>query len=229
MTVYILTLFPQVFESVFSKSIIARAVEKKLTEVKLINIRDFGLGNRKIVDDKPYGGGEGMVMMAKPIVKALATIKPKPYTVLLSASGKKFDQKKARFLAKKKTIALICGHYEGVDARVEKFVDEITSIGDFILSGGEIPAMLVVDSVTRLLPGSINPSSLINESYDKKLLEYPQYTRPEVFRGLSIPKVLLSGDHHKIANWREKESQKRTKAFRPDLLKKRKVNYRLEL
>jgi len=215
----ILTLFPEVFESTFTKSIIKRALEKKLLSIEFINIRHFGLQKRKIVDDKPYGGGEGMVMMVEPIAKALATIKPKPYTVLLSASGKKYSQKTARKLAKKKNLALICGHYEGIDARTEELADMVISIGDFILTGGELPAMVIVDSVTRFIPGSINPKSPVDESFEKGLLEYPQYTRPEVFKNKKVPQVLLSGNHAKISAWRKEQSIKRTQRNRPDLLK----------
>ena len=224
MTINILTLFPEIFGTVFSKSIIARAIDKKLLSIKLINIRSWGLGKRKTVDDKPYGGGKGMVMMAEPILLALESIKPKPYTVLLCASGAKYNQQKARSYARKKNLALICGHYEGIDARVEKYVDEIISIGDFILTGGEIPAMVIVDSVTRFIPGSINPESSFDESFEKGHLEYEQYTQPQIFRGIKVPPVLLSGNHSKITAWRKQQAAKRTAKFRPDLLRKRKVN-----
>lgn len=220
MNFYILTLFPEVFESVFSKSIIKRSIDKKILNIKALNIRDWGIGRHKQVDDKPYGGGEGMVLIPNPILDALASIKPKPYTILLSASGKKYTQKDAKRLAKKTNIALICGHYEGVDARVEKFVDEVVSIGDYILTGGEIPAMVLVDSIVRFLPGAINPNSPLDESFEQGLLEYPQYTRPEVYNKLKVPQVLLSGDHKKIQAWRQKQAQARTKKYRPDLVEK---------
>lgn len=222
MKIYVLTLFPELFENVFKKSIIKRALDKKILDVQLVNIRGWGIGKHKQVDDKPYGGGEGMVLMPQPILDALASIKPEPYTILLSASGKKYTQKKATALAKKKSLALICGHYEGVDARVEKFADEIISVGDFILTGGEVPAMLIVDSVARLIPKVISPASIKNESFSilSTLLEYPQYTRPEVYKGLKVPKVLLNGNHKKIEKWRHQQGIKRTKKFRPDLIKK---------
>lgn len=219
MKIYVLTLFPEAFEAVLSTSIIKRALAKKILQVKLVNIRNFGLGRHKQVDDKPYGGGQGMVMMTQPILDALSSIKPKPYTILLSASGKAYNQKRARIFSKKKSIALICGHYEGIDARVEKFVDEIISVGDTILTGGEIPAMFVIDSITRLLPGSINPLSPVDESYRHNLLEYPQYTRPSVYKGIKVPKVLTLGNHKQIKKWRQDQSILRTKKFRPDLLK----------
>lgn len=221
MTFYILTLFPEIFESVFEKSIIKRAASKKLIKIKYINIRDFGTGTHKMVDDTPYGGGQGMVMKVDVLANALKTIKPKPFTVLLSAGGKKYNQKKAQTLSKKKNIAIICGHYEGVDARVENFVDEVLSIGDYILTGGEIPAMLLVDSITRLLPGSLNPKSPKDESFEKGILEYPQYTRPEVYKGQHVPKVLLLGNHAEIKKWRSQQALQRTKEYRPDLLKSR--------
>ncbi|MBI2327013.1 tRNA (guanosine(37)-N1)-methyltransferase TrmD [Candidatus Curtissbacteria bacterium] len=250
---YILSLFPEMFEGTFSQSIIKHALDKKLISIKFVNPRDFAQDLRKTVDDKPYGGGSGMVMKVDVLTKALESIRPKPYSILLSASGRKYTQEKAQYLAKKKEIALICGHYEGVDARLEYFVDEITSIGDFVLTGGEIPAMAIVDSVTRLLPGVIKKESTDIESFSPStinplrsrlssrrahlarresrrarseanhqpstLLEYPQYTRPEEFRGFPVPKVLLSGNHKQIENWREEQILMRTKKFRPDLLK----------
>ncbi len=220
MTVHVLTLFPEIFESVFSKSIIKRALDKKILKLNFIQIRNWGKGTHRQVDDKPYGGGEGMVMMVEPIISALSSIKPKPYTILLSASGQKFTQKKARLLAKKGNIAIICGHYEGIDARVENFVDEVTSVGDFITSGGEIPAMLIVDSITRLLPGVINPKSSLDESFENGLLEYPQYTRPKVYKRLKVPDILLGGNHKEVAAWRKKSAYARTRKFRPDLAPK---------
>ena len=228
MKISILTLFPEIFESTFKKSIIKRAIDKKLIAIEFINIRDFGLQKHKIIDDKPYGGGNGMIMMIEPIAKALSTIRPKPYTILLSPSGKKYSQKTARLLSKKKYLAIICGHYEGIDARTEELVQEIISIGDFIVTGGEIPSMLIVDSVTRLVPGVISKKSLDEESfsgvgsYSKKssaYLEYPQYTRPQVFKNKKVPQILLSGNHAKIRKWRKEQSLKRIQKNRPDLLK----------
>ncbi|OGD88678.1 tRNA (guanosine(37)-N1)-methyltransferase TrmD, partial [Candidatus Curtissbacteria bacterium RIFCSPHIGHO2_02_39_8] len=152
MTFFILTLFPEMFETITASSILKRAREKKIIKIKLVNIRDFTKDKHKIVDDKPYGGGKGMILKVDVLVNALETIKPKPYTVLLSPSGKKYDQQKAVFFSRKKRLSIICGHYEGTDARIEKYVDEVISIGDFILTGGEIAAMAVVDSVARLIP-----------------------------------------------------------------------------
>lgn len=219
MKITVLTLFPQTIEAFLKESIIKKAQDKKLVEINVVNIRDYAEGNYKTVDDKPYGGGSGMVLKADTVHSALKAISPKPYAILLSASGSLFKQTKARDLSKKKNIALICGHYEGVDARVENIVDEVIAIGDFVLTGGELPAMVVADSVVRLLPGAINPASTQEESFQDNLLEYPQYTRPEVYKGLKVPSVLLGGNHNKIKRWREKESLKRTKKYRPDLLK----------
>ena len=209
------------FESVFSQSILKRAQSLKNLKVEIVNIRDFAGDKHKTVDDKPYGGGRGMVMKVDVLVKALESIGGKPYSILLSASGEKYTQKSARILANKSQIAIICGHYEGTDARVEKFADKTFSIGDFILTGGEIAAMVIVDSTTRLIPKVINPESLRSESFAIKegLLEFPQYTRPEEFRGLKVPKILLSGNHREIEKWREVQAIKRTTKFRPNLFK----------
>ena len=221
MTFYVLTLFPQTFSSTFTQSIIKRAQENKIVEIKLINIRDFAQGKHKTVDDRPYGGGKGMILKVDVVAHALESIKPKPYSILLSASGSKYNQKKARSYSKKQNLAIICGHYEGVDARVEQFVDEVISIGDYILTGGEIASMAIIDSTARLLPKVINPDSLKTESFARgSTLEYPQYTRPQNFRNLNVPKILLGGNHQQIKLWREKETNKRLIKFRPDLLKK---------
>ena len=221
MTFYVLTLFPQTFSSTFTQSIIKRAQENKIVEIKLINIRDFAQGKHKTVDDRPYGGGKGMILKVDVVAHALESIKPKPYSILLSASGSKYNQKKARSYSKKQNLAIICGHYEGVDARVEKFVDEVISIGDYILTGGEIASMAIIDSTARLLPKVINPDSLKTESFARgSTLEYPQYTRPQNFRNLKVPKILLRGNHQQIKLWREKETKKRLVKFRPDFLEK---------
>lgn len=221
MNIWILTLFPKIFEGVFSQSIIKKAQRLKLVKINLVNIRDFSEGKHKTADDKPYGGGRGMILKVDVTVKALESIKPKPYSILLSASGAKYNQKKAKALSGKKHLAIFCGRYEGVDSRTEKFVDEVISIGDFVLTGGEIAAMAIVDSIVRLLPGVIKKESLAEESFSKtgNLLEYPQFTRPEVFRNIHVPKILLSGNHRQIARWRTEEAVKRTRKYRPDLLK----------
>ncbi len=218
MTFYLITLFPEAFDSIFSSSIIKRAQVAKKVKIKFVNPRDSATNKYKTVDDKPYGGGAGMVMKVDTIVAALESIHPKPHTILLSASGKTYNQKMAEKLSKKKDLAIICGHYEGVDARVEKYVDEVVSIGDFVLTGGEIAAAAIVDSIARLIPGVINKKSLETESFSKignwkleigNYLEYPQYTRPEQFRGQKVPKILLSGNHKEIESWRQKHSKKK--------------------
>jgi len=214
----VITLFPEVFTSLISTSIIKRAQAKKLVRFNFVNPRDFATGKRKTVDDKPYGGGAGMVMKVDVLHRALSSIKPKPYAVMLSASGARYTQKKAQSWAQEKALALICGHYEGVDARIENYVDEVVSIGDYILTGGEIPAMVTLDSVVRLIPGVINIKSHQDESFEKNLLEYPQYTRPEVYQKKSVPKILLTGNHQQIAKWRTEKAYERTEKFRPDLL-----------
>lgn len=238
MIFHVITLFPQMFESTLATSILARAQKNKRLIINFVNPRNFTYDKHKTVDDKPYGGGAGMILKVDVVVASIESIKPKPYVILLSASGKKFDQKMARNLSKKSKIALICGHYEGVDARVENFVDEVVSIGDFILTGGEIAALAIIDSVTRLIPGVIREESTTTESFNNPSsfrslaprsgagilhpslqLEFPQYTRPEEFRGLRVPKILLTGNHKDIESWRQKESLKRTKKYRPDLLK----------
>lgn len=237
MTFWILTLFPQLFEGVFSQSIIKRAQEQGLLEIKIINLRDFSKDKHQTVDDKPYGGGAGMVIRVDVIVAALEAIQPKPseranrpYSILTSASGERYTQQTAIALSKKKKSVIVCGHYEGIDNRVEKFVDEVLSIGDFILTGGEIAAMAIIDSTARLIPQVIKTESLESESFlpatnsqqPATLLEFPQYTRPSQFRGLKIPQILLSGNHREIEKWRLKEAIKRTKKYRPDLLEKSK-------
>lgn len=219
MIINILTLFPSIFDSVFEDSILKRAQNKKIVKINIIDIRNFASDARKSVDDKPYGGGAGMILKVDVISKALNSIKPKPYTVLLSANGKLFNQKRAKSLSSKKNIALICGHYEGIDSRVVHFVDEVLSIGDFIMTGGEIPAMAIADSVTRLIPGVIKSESLAAESFENGLLEHPQYTRPPIFKNHKVPQILLKGNHKEILAWKEKESQKITKKNRPDLVK----------
>ncbi len=218
MNLTIITLFPEVFAPTVSTSILKRAEDRKLVKFKFLNPRDFAEDARKTVDDKPYGGGPGMVLKVDVISKALSSIKPRPYIILLSASGAKFTQSKAQILSKKKNVALICGHYEGVDARIEDYVDEVLSVGDYVLTGGEIPAMVILDTVVRLIPRVINSKSSTDESFEKNLLEYPQYTRPEIYQKKAVPKILLTGDHKQIAKWRQAEALKRTKKYRPDLL-----------
>ncbi len=217
----ILTLFPEMFEPV-KQSIIGRATEKELLEINLINIRDFSKDKHKKVDDTPYGGGAGMVMMPDVVYDAYNSIldKEKAKVIYLSPQGKVLNQKKVVELSKQEHIILLCGHYEGIDQRVlDEIVDEEISIGDYVLTGGELPAMVLIDSVSRYVEGVLKEDSTKEESFTNNLLEYPQYTRPEVFHGKSVPEVLLSGHHENIKKWREEKSIEITKKKRPDLLK----------
>ena len=215
----ILTLFPDMFQPL-KESIIKRAIDKKIVEVNLIQIRDFSLDAHKKTDDIPYGGGAGMVMTPQPLYDAIQSVKtPNSHVIYLSPRGKVFNQNIAKQLSNYNHIILVCGHYEGIDERViDLCIDETLSIGDYVLTGGEIPAMVVADSVIRLLDGAIAKDSLNEESFSNGLLEYPQYTRPQVFKGLEVPKVLLSGHHSNIEKWRAEKSLEITKSNRPDLL-----------
>lgn len=222
MLISIITLFPEVFDPILNTSILKRAQEKGKVSFGLVNLRDFGEGKHKVVDDRPYGGGAGMVLKADILLKALSSIlNRKSYTILMSASGVPYKQQKAKELSKLDHLIIICGHYEGVDQRfIDKYVDEEISIGDYVLTGGEVPAMVLVDSIARLIPGVLEKEEATEEeSFSKSLLEYPHYTRPEVFEGLKVPQVLLSGDHAEIEKWRREKSLEKTKSVRPDLLK----------
>jgi len=210
----IITIFPDIFASYFQESIIKRAQEKKLIKINVHNLRDWTSDKHKSVDDKPFGGGAGMVLKVEPIYRAVKKLKKKnSKVILLSAKGKKFDQKMARKFSKLEQMILICGRYEGVDERVAKYVaDEEISIGDYVLTGGELPAMIITDAVARLVPGVISKESLNEESFQTVgSLEYPQYTRPEIFsskeKTWKVPKVLLSGNHKKIAEWQAKQKK----------------------
>jgi tRNA (guanine37-N1)-methyltransferase len=225
MRIDVLTLFPEMFESPLSYSILKRAQESNIVEIILTNIRDFARDRYRKVDDKPYGGGPGMVMMPGPVFDCFEYVEKlspeKGRVILLTPQGQKFDQKKAVALSKGKRLILIAGRYEGFDERICTGLGaEQISIGDFILSGGELAAMVVIDAVVRLLAGALgDEASASDESFSVGLLEYPQYTRPEVFRGMKVPDVLLSGDHKKISEWRRQMALERTKKHRPDLLK----------
>lgn len=226
MKIDILTLFPEFFKVLTDFSIIGRALEKGLFSFNTINIRDFSKDKHKRVDDYPFGGGPGMVMKPEPIYDALMSVKSNnSFVIYLSPQGRLYNQEIAKDLANKKHLILICGHYEGIDNRiVENYVDMELSIGDYVLTGGEIPAMVVVDSIVRLLPGVLSSEeSYMYESHYNGLLEYPQYTRPREFKGLKVPEILLSGDHEKISKWRKYQSLKNTYIKRPDLLEKTKL------
>jgi len=227
MLINVITIFPEIFESFLNTSILKRAIDKKIVEINLHNPRDFTSDKHKTVDEPPYGGGGGMVLKIEPIVKCLEKISKKRRRVkkiLLTPSGKIFTQHKAFELSKEKNIVFICGHYEGIDERIKYFIDEEISIGDYVLTGGEIPAMVIIDSVVRLLPGVLgNPNSIKFESFVNGKLDFPHYTRPADFRGYKVPGVLLSGNHEKIKKWREKEALKRTKLRKPYLLEETEV------
>lgn len=221
----ILTLFPDMFSSPFQESILGKAIEKGLIQIRTINIRDFTTDKHHVVDDTPYGGGQGMVMKVEPIARAMEWIKsqePSAWTIYLTPQGKPFNQEIARDLSSKSHLVLLCGRYEGVDERVrELFADEEISIGDYVLTGGELAAMVIIDAVSRLLPGVLGSDrSAEEDSFFRSLLEYPQYTRPFNFRGSEVPEVLLSGNHSAISLWRRKEALQRTWIRRPDLLTK---------
>jgi tRNA (guanine37-N1)-methyltransferase len=215
----ILTLFPGYFDSPLSQSILSRAIERGVIEVKVHNIRDWALDSHRTTDDAPYGGGCGMVMKPEPVVAAIEAVRNESIVVLLSPQGEVFDQRRAVEFSKLKRIALVCGRYEGVDERVRRFVDMEVSIGDYVLSGGEPAALSVIDSTARLVEGVVGDrESLKVESFAEGLLEYPHYTRPEEFMGMRVPEVLLTGDHGAIERWRRRERIRRTLERRPELL-----------
>ena len=221
MKIDILTLFPEMFAPL-KTSIIGRAVESGKLQINIVDIREYTLDKHNKCDDTPFGGGAGMVMMAQPIASAIQAVDPdhKARRVFMSPRGKTFNQKVVLEYGKEDNLLLLCGHYEGVDQRViDLFIDEELSIGDFVLTGGEIPAMAVVDAVARYVDGVINQESLSQESFASGLLEYPQYTRPQEFMGLKVPEVLTSGHHANIEKWRKEKSLEITKKNRPDLLK----------
>ncbi|MCI8832872.1 MAG: tRNA (guanosine(37)-N1)-methyltransferase TrmD [Clostridia bacterium] len=218
----VLTLFPEMF-SVLNESIIGRAKEKKLIDIELINIRDFSKNKHKKVDDTPYGGGAGMVLMPDVVYDAYKSINDENAKVIyLSPQGKVFNQRKVQELSKESHVILLCGHYEGIDQRViDEIVDEEISIGDYVLTGGEIPAMVLIDSISRYVEGVLSRESIQEESFSNGLLEYPQYTRPEKFLGHEIPEILKSGHHENIDKWRKEKSLEITMVKRPDLIRKK--------
>jgi tRNA (guanine37-N1)-methyltransferase len=238
MKIDIITLFPDMFKGPFSESMVKKAQEKDLVTIKVHNLRKWTEDKHKTVDQRPYGGGKGMILMVKPIYKALKqlslqnidnlkTQNKKEQIILLTPQAKVFNQKKAKSLSKLNHLILICGHYEGFDERIKNFVNQTLSIGDFVLTGGELAGMVIVDAVTRLIPGVLEKEAVKKESFQTKkqnskkikTLDYPQYTRPENFKGLKVPNILLSGNHKKIKDWRNKKALENTKKIRPDLLK----------
>lgn len=222
MKIQVLTIFPELFDSFLKAPLTARAVARGSLDLRIIDIKDYAEGSFRHLDDSPYGGGAGMILKCQPVLDALhAAESPESWRILLSPSGKPYDQKHAHELLQKEDLILIAGHYEGFDARIEEEADEEISTGDYILSGGELPAMTIMDSLIRLLDGTIREASTEDESFEDGLLEYPQYTKPRVYEGKQVPDVLLSGNHEAIRRWKLKESLRRTMERRPDLLKDR--------
>jgi len=233
MFIDVLTLFPKMFENVLGESMLKRAQKKGLAEIRLHDLRDWTSDAHRSADDKPFGGGAGMVMKIEPVFKALKELKKatrgkaaRGRVVLMTPQGKALDQEQAKKLVKEKRLIIICGHYEGVDERIRELADEEISIGDYVLTCGELPAMVLIDSVVRLIPGVLGDSESIKfESFEDGMLEYPQYTRPAEFEGMKVPQVLLSGDHKKVDEWRKAEAIKRTRERRPDLIKRKGIKH----
>lgn len=227
MKIDILTLFPEMFESPFGYSIIKRAIEDGQIEIATLNFREYGLGKHKVVDDIPYGGGAGMLLKPEPVFEAMETIEnrspaTKKRVILMDPAGKKFDQQMAEEFSKEEHLVFICGHYEGYDERIRTLVTDEVSIGDYVLTGGEIAAMAIVDATVRLIPGVVgNEESILEDSHSTGLLEHPHYTRPAVYRDMEVPEVLRNGNHGLIEKWRLKESLRRTYLRRPDLIEAR--------
>lgn len=219
MKIDILTLFPNMFDGVLTESILKRAINDGKVSINIHNFRDYSLDPHNNVDDTPYGGGCGMVLACQPIfdcIKALRTVDSK--VIMMTPSGKVYNQQTAYDLSKEKHLIILCGHYEGFDERIRNICDMEISIGDYVLTGGEIPCMVLIDSITRLLDGVIQEESHLNESFANNLLDYPVYTKPRVYEGMEVPEILLSGDHQKIADYRLSEQIRKTKEIRPDLL-----------
>jgi tRNA (guanine37-N1)-methyltransferase len=223
MKIDIISLFPNMFAGPFDESMLWKAQDKGLASIKLHDLRDYGLGTRRTVDDTPYGGGDGMLLRVEPIFAAVEAIKqsnPETKVAIMVASGKSYNQAMAQKLAELPGLIIIAGHYEGFDERIMSLVDYEISIGDYVLTGGELPAMVLVDSIVRLIPGVLGGElSAVDESFSDGLLEYPHYTRPEEFRGMKVPDILQSGHHAEIAKWRAEQAVIKTKKNRPDLLK----------
>jgi len=219
----ILSLFPEMFSGFMTESIIKRSIQAGVVEIEIVDFREFATNRHKHVDDSPYGGGAGMVLSVEPIYLALRSIPGFEHAtkILLTPQGETFRQPLAKELVEKEHLILICGHYEGFDERIRSFIDREISIGDYVLTGGEIPAMVIADGIIRLLPGALgNEDSFLQDSFYEDLLEYPQYTKPYDFMGMKVPDVLISGNHQEIDKWRREEARKRTEKRRPDLLKK---------
>jgi tRNA (guanine37-N1)-methyltransferase len=222
MNINIITLFPDMFSGVFNESMVSRAIAKDFIKIRIIPLRNYGLGPHLVVDDTPYGGGGGMILKPEPIAAALEGLEDQGNVILTTPRGRLFSQEDALRLSREQTITIICGHYEGVDERVaDLFVDEELSIGDYVLTGGEIPAMVMTDAIVRLIPGVLGQDTLhTGDSHYEGILEHPHYTKPREFRGIEVPPVLLSGNHEEIRLWREKTALEKTREVRPDLMRK---------
>ncbi|MGL5438690.1 MAG: tRNA (guanosine(37)-N1)-methyltransferase TrmD [Metamycoplasmataceae bacterium] len=218
MKINFLTIFPNYYQGFLNESIIAKAINKGIVEINIVDFRDFCLDKHKKVDDEIYGGGTGMLLKVEPIDLALESLSEKGKVILISPQGKKMTQKEAIRLSKEKVITFIAGRYEGFDERVSSLVDEEISLGDFILTGGELPSMAIADSIIRLVDGVIKEESYKNDSFYNNILDYPQYTRPAEYKGMKVPEVLLNGDHKKIEKWKKEKALENTKKKRPDLL-----------
>lgn len=222
MRIDILTLFPKMFDGFLSESIIDRAIKKNAVSIRTINFRSFSNLPHQMVDDTPYGGGGGMILRPEPLVDAILSLRDaNSKVILLCPQGKTYNEQKALSLSKESHLILVCGHYEGFDERIRSFVDEEISIGDYVLTGGEVPAMVLTDSIVRLLPNVIEKSSYENDSFMNNLLDYPAYTKPLIYRGMKVPDVLLSGHHENIKKWRLEQAILNTKKRRNDLLEKK--------
>ena len=220
MKISVLTIFPDMFQDFVKEPVIARALSRGIAEIEIVDIRPFAGGSFRHIDDDPYGGGAGMVMRCGPVLEALESVRtPGSYAAVMTPAGRKYTQKTAHMFAGIEHLILICGHYEGLDERILNHADGCFTIGDYVLTGGELPAKVVMDSVIRLLPGVLRAEATKEESFEQGLLEYPQYTKPADWRGEKIPEVLLSGDHEKIRRWREQEALRITRERRSDLLK----------
>ena len=222
MKITVLSICPEQFASFLDTPLLSRSMASGLLEMKIVDIRDYAPGSFRKVDDSPYGGGPGMILRCQPVLNALKDVKSEKAHVIIPAPiGKPYTQEDAHRLSKEEELVLICGHYEGMDARIYPHGDELLSIGDYILTGGELASMVIIDSILRLLDGSMKKESTLEESFEQGLLEYPQYTRPSDYEGQKVPEVLLSGDHEAIRKWRQQEALKLTKKQRPDLLNKK--------
>lgn len=224
MRITILTIFPEMFEDFVKEPVIARAIARKCVRLEIVDIRAFAGGSFRHIDDDSYGGGAGMVMRCGPVLDALETVRTEgSYTAVMTPAGRRYTQKTARYFAGQEHLILICGHYEGLDERILNHADGVFSIGDYVLTGGELPAKVVCDSVIRLLPGVLRAQATVEESFESGLLEYPQYTKPADWNGEKVPEVLLSGDHGRIRRWRQEEVLRITRERRPDLLERQKL------